>query len=235
MIIKNLDERFKSLENNIIDKQYLNDIDHDEIIVTTNKKNNNTQTSRLKMRGKNNTPLYKLSNIIDENNKEEKNEDIFMKIILDKIILNNNNYDENYLLNSSFENNRNDFTIMYTIKLLIEKMLEIQKSYHKELNLILEQNSRNNKIIKLLLEKLKNNHKKIFLIKKLKEKQNMQGNFYNFLGIYNHNNQHDISKINKNEFSLWNDMLNNNKENEKERLKDIFKKIIFERYYKINL
>ena len=249
MIIKNLDERFKSLENNIIDKQYLNDIDHDEIIVTTNKKNNNTQTSRLKMRGKNNTPLYKLSNIIDENNKEEKNEDIFMKIILDKIILNNNNYDENYLLNSSFENNRNDFTIMYTdnyeqtviddmlsleIKLLIEKMLEIQKSYHKELNLILEQNSRNNKIIKLLLEKLKNIHKKIFLIKQLKEKQNMQGNLYNFLGIYNHNNQHDISKINKNEFSLWNDMLNNNKENEKEKLKDIFKKIIFERYYKIN-
>ena len=249
MIIKNLDERFKSLENNIIDKQYLNDIDHDEIIVTTNKKNNNTQTSRLKMRGKNNTPLYKLSNIIDENNKEEKNEDIFMKIILDKIILNNNNYDENYLLNSSFENNRNDFTIMYTdnyeqtviddmlsleIKLLIEKMLEIQKSYHKELNLILEQNSKNNKIMKLLLEKLKNIHKKIFLIKQLKEKQNMQGNLYNFLGIYNHNNQHDISKINKNEFSLWNDMLNNNKENEKERLKDIFKKIIFERYYKIN-
>jgi hypothetical protein len=38
MIIKNLDERFKSLENNIIDKQYLNDIDHDEIIVTSNKK-----------------------------------------------------------------------------------------------------------------------------------------------------------------------------------------------------
>ena len=201
------------------------------------------------MRGKNNTPLYKLSNIIDENNKEEKNEDIFMKKILDKIILNNNNYDENYLLNSSFENNRNDFTIMYTdnyeqtviddmlsleIKLLIEKMLEIQKSYHKELNLILEQNSRNNKIMKLLLEKLKNIHKKNFLIKQLKEKQNMQGNLYNFLGIYNHNNQHDISKINKNEFSLWNDMLNNNKENEKERLKDIFKKIIFERYYKIN-
>ena len=247
MLIKNLDERFKSLENNIIDKQYLNDIDHDEIIVTSNKKNN-LQTSRLKMRGKNNTPLYKLSNIIDENNKEEKSEDIFMKIIFDKIVL-NNNYDENYLLNSSFENNRNDFTIMYTdnyeqtviddmlsleIKLLIEKMLEIQKSYHKELNLILEQNSQNTKIMKLLLEKLKNIQKKIFLIKKLKEKQKMQGNLYNFLGIYNHNNQHDISNINKNEFSLWNDILNNNKdEKNKEKLKDIFKKIIFERYYKI--
>ena len=251
LIIKNLDERFKSLENNIIDKQYLNDIDHDEIIVTSKKKSNNMQTSRLKMRGKNNTPLYKLNNIIDENNQEEKNEDNFMKIILDKIILNNNNYDENYLLNSSFENNRNDFIIMYTdnyensviddmlsleIKLLIEKMLEMQKSYHKELNLILGQNSQNDKIMKLLLEKIKDVQKKIFLIKKLKEKQKLQGNLYNFLGIYNHNNQHDIAKINKNEFYLWNDIMFNSKakEKNKEKLKDIFKKIIFERYYKIN-
>ena len=252
MIIKNLDERFKSLENNIIDKQYLNDIDHDEIIVTTNKKNKNPNTSRLKMRGKNNTPSYNLSNAIDEkNNIEEKYEDIFMKVILSKILL-NNNYDENYLLNSSFENNRNDFTIMYTdnyeqtviddmlsleIKLLIEKMLEMQKSFHKELNLILGQHSQNNKIMKLLIEKIKFIQKKILLIKNLKEKQKMQGNVYNFLEIYNHNNQHDIYKINKNEFFLWNNIMNMNKttkEKNKEKLKEIFKKIIFERYYKIN-
>ena len=249
MIIKNLDERFKSLENNIIDKQYLNDIDHDEIIVTTNKKNKNPNTSRLKMRGKNNTPSYNLSNAIDEkNNIEEKYEDIFMKVILSKILL-NNNYDENYLLNSSFENNRNDFTIMYTdnyeqtviddmlsleIKLLIEKMLEMQKSYHKELNLILGQQSQNTQIMKLLIEKIKFMQKKILLIKNLKEKQKMQGNVYNFLEIYNHNNQHDIYKINKNEFNLWNFILNEEKRKNKEKLKDIFKKVIFERYHKIS-
>ena len=250
MFINNLDERFKSLENNIIDKKYLNDIDHDEIIVTSNKKNKILQTSKIKMRGKNNTPLYQLNNIIDDNNDEGTYEDSFMKRILNKILL-NNNYDENYLLNSTFENNRNDFTIMYTdnygqtviddmlsleIKLLIEKMLEMQKSYHKELNLILGQHNQNTKIMKLLIEKIKYLQKKIFLIKKLKEKQQMRGNLYNFLGIYTQNNQHDISKINKNEVFLWNTIMNNNRVNEanKEKLKDIFKKIIFERYYKIN-
>ena len=73
-------------------------------------------------------------------------------------------------MNTSFENNRNDFNIMYTdnyeesvkddmlsleIKLLIEKILEIQKSYHKELNLIINQYNKNGKIFKLLIERIK--------------------------------------------------------------------------------
>ena len=250
LLIKKLEEKFKSLENNIIDKKYENEIDNEEMIITT-KKDNYPNTTRPKIKGKNNI----LSNMINDNiNSDLENaENNFMNTILNKLVLNNKyDFDENYLLNSSFENNRNDFNIMYTdnyglsvkndmfsleIKLLIEKILEMQKSYHKELDLILGIYNKNSKLMKLLVEKIKFLQKKIFLIKKLKEEKEMKVNLYNFLEKYNHNNQNDIYKINQNEFYLWNYILyeHNRKNNDcnKEKLKEIFKKIIFERYYKI--
>ena len=250
LLIKKLEEKFKSLESNIIDKKYENEIDNEEMIITT-KKDNYPNTARFKTKGKNKM----LSNMINDNiNSDFENADNnFMDIILNKLILNTEyDFDENYLLNSSFENNRNDFNIMYTdnyglsvkndmlsleIKLLIEKILEMQKSYHKELDLILGVYNKNSKLMKLLVEKIKFLQKKIFLIKKLKEKEEIKGNLYIFLEKYNHNNQNDIYKINQNEFYLWNYILyeHNRKNNDykKEKLKEVFKKIIFERYNKI--
>ena len=254
-IIKKLDEKFKSLENNIIDKQYENDIDHDEMIISTNKKNqNNSKTSRTI--NKNEYKNNKLSNIIDDINSnkiflfKDDMEEIFMNIFSNK---NNIDFDEDYLLNTSFENNRNDFNIMYTnnygdtvmddllsleIKLLIEKMIEIQKSYHKELNLIISQYNKNNKIFKLLIEKIKSLQKKIYLIKKMKEIKNISGSIYNFIGIYNNNNHHEINKINKNEFALWgNIMESSNQKNyryNKDKIRDLFIKSIFDKYNKIS-
>jgi hypothetical protein len=220
-------------------------------MIITTKKDNYPNTTRQKIKGKNNI----LSNMINDNiNSDLENaENNFMNTILNKLVLNNKyDFDENYLLNSSFENNRNDFNIMYTdnyglsvmndmlsleIKLLIEKILEMQKSYHKELDLILGIYNKNSKLMKLLVEKIKFLQKKIFLIKKLKEEKEMKVNLYNFLEKYNHNNQNDIYKINQNEFYLWNYILyeHNRKNNDynKEKLKEIFKRIIFERYYKI--
>jgi hypothetical protein len=250
LLIKKLEEKFKSLESNIIDKKYENEIDNEEMIITT-KKDNYPNTARFKTKGKNKM----LSNMINDNiNSDFENADNnFMDIILNKLILNTEyDFDENYLLNSSFENNRNDFNIMYTdnyglsvkndmlsleIKLLIEKILEIQKSYHKELDLILGVYNKNSKLMKLLVEKIKFLQKKIFLIKKLKEKEEIKGNLYIFLEKYNHNNQNDIYKINQNEFYLWNYILyeynRKNNDYKKEKLKEVFKKIIFERYNKI--
>jgi len=250
LLIKKLEEKFKSLESNIIDKKYENEIDNEEMIITT-KKDNYPNTARFKTKGNNKM----LSNMINDNiNSDFENADNnFMHMILNKLILNTKyDFDENYLLNSSFENNRNDFNIMYTdnyglsvkndmlsleIKLLIEKILEMQKSYHKELDLILGAYNKNSKLMKLLVEKIKFLQKKIFLIKKLKEKKEIKGNLYIFLEKYNHNNQNDIYKINQNEFYLWNYILyeNNRKNNDynKEKLKEVFKKIIFERYNKI--
>ena len=57
----------------------------------------------------------------------------------------------------------------------------MQKSYHKELDLILGIYNKNSKLMKLLVEKIKFLQKKIFLIKKLKEEKEMKVNLYNFL------------------------------------------------------
>ena len=256
LIIKKLDEKFKSLESNIIDKKYENDIDHDEMIISTNKKNfinQNINTNKIKTYNLNNSASKKLSKIIDDNNdnyNEDKIDKLFTSIFLDK---NNIDFDENYLLNSSFENNRNDFDIMYTdnyeksvindmlsleIKLLIEKMFELQKSYHKELNIIMNQYNKNEKIFKILVERVKMLQKQIFQILKLRETKNINGNIYNFIGVYNNNNKAETNRINKNEFYIWRSIMNMKKEkkneNSKEYLKDLFRKIIFDNYYKIS-
>ena len=251
LIIKKLDEKFKSLESNIIDKEYENDIDHDEMIISSNKRNINfPQTNCGKTSSKNNNNKnYKLSNIIDDINniKIEYFESSLNNILSNK----NDNYDENYLLNTSFENYRNDFNIMYTdnyeesvmndmlsleIKLLIEKMLEMQKSYHKEFNLIISQYNKNDTLFKLLIEKIKILKKKMNLIKKIKEIKNIKTNLYNFIGIYNHKNQYEINKINKSEIILWKNFTGQqDKYNEVNirKLKDLFKQIIFDKYYKL--
>ena len=248
LIIKKLDEKFKSLESNIIDKKYENDIDHDEMIISTNKKNPmNLNTTKIRTTNNINSTNYKLSNIIDDNNDSN---DYFMNIFNNK---NNIDFDENYLLNTSFENNRNDFDIMYTdnyektvindmlsleIKLLIEKMLEIQKSYHKELNIIVTQYNKNEKIFKILVEKIKMLQKLLCKIKKLNEINSINGNIYNFIGIYDNNSKHEINNINLNEFYLWKYIMGiqqkKNSINSKEKLKDLFKKIIFDKYYKVS-
>ena len=250
LIIKKLDQKFKSLENNIIDKKYENVIDHDEMIISSNKKNSiNSKSNRIK------SSNIKLSNIIDDNtnyknNIEDKSDNIFMNIFTNR---NSIDFDENYLLNTSFENNRNDFNIMYTddyektvandmlsleIKLLIEKMIELQKSYHKELNLIINQYNKNEEIFKILIEKVKMIQKKLYQIKNLNENKSLKGNIYNFIDIYNNNNKQEINKININEFFLWKYILNiqdkKNEYNSKEKLRDLFKRIIFDKYHKIS-
>ena len=259
LIITKLDEKFKNLENNIIDKKYENDIDHDEMIISTKKKNVNIDfqnNSRINTINKINNKNLKLSEAINEINnntlnyyRDDKSENIFMNIFTNK---NNIDFDENYLINTSFENNRNDFNIMYTehyeesvmddmlsleIKLLIEKMLDIQKSYHKELNLIISQYNKNKKIFKILIEKIKSIQKKIYLIKKIKDNQNIEGNIYNFIGVYNQNSQHETNKINKNEFILWKNIIYKNDKRfsqyNKEKIKDLFKKTIFDKYIKL--
>ena len=248
LIIKKLDEKFKSLESNIIDKKYENDIDHDEMIISTNKKNiTNLNTTKVRTSNNINNASHKLSNIIDDNNDSN---DYFMNIFDSK---NNIDFDENYLLNTSFENNRNDFDIMYTdnyektviddmlsleIKLLIEKMIELQKSYHKELNIIVTQYNKNEKIFKILIEKIKRLQKQLCQIKKLNETKSIDGNIYNFIGIYDNNSKHEINNISLNEFYLWKYIMGaqykKNGFNNKDKLKDLFRKIIFDKYYKIS-
>ena len=253
LIITKLDEKFKSLESNIIDKKYENDIDHDEMIISTYKKNNIYPNNNEVKKVNNNN--IKLSDVINDNNInkiniEDKYDTYFINIFSNK---SNIDFDENYLLNTSFENNRNDFNIMYTdnyeesvmddmlsleIKLLIEKMIDIQNSYHKELKLIIGQYNMNKRIFKILIEKIKDLQKKIYLIKKMNETKSIKGNIYNFIDVYNYNNQHDINKVNKKEINLWKKIVYKKErkyyEFDKEKIKDLFKKTIFDKYYKLS-
>jgi hypothetical protein len=252
-IIKKLDEKFKSLENNIIDKKYENDIDHDEIIISSKKKHFNYTTNNPKAKESNkvNQNNYNLKNIIgdltvkNDFNKEEKFEQFFLEVFNNK---KNLEFDENYLLNSSFENNRNDFNIMYTdnygnnipddmlsleIKLIIEKLLEIQKSYHKEIKLMINHYNNSQRLFNLLVERMKILQKKNFLLKKTKENGKIRGNIYNFIGVYNQNNQHEINKINKSELLLWH-KLTGIREYNKQKIKELFEKAIFDKYNKIS-
>jgi hypothetical protein len=250
MLIKKLDEKFLSLESNIIDQKYENDIDHDEMIITSNRKNINIKSFDNNTNNNKENNAYKLSNILGFNKSSDINDDLYLNV--NKNNKNNIEIDENYLLNTSFENQRSDFSIMYTydyektvmddllsleIKLLVEKMLEMQKSYHKELNIILNQYNTNSEIFKLLIEKISFYKKKIYILQKMEEKKSTNGNIYNFINIYHNNNKHEICKINKNEFYLWkNNIFGKNKNNiyDKEKLRQIFKIIVFDKYYKIS-
>ena len=247
--ISKFSENFQLIEDKIIDKNYENDIDHDEMIINSNRKNVNTSNNNKTKNINKGNNSNKLSNIIGFNNTIDMNDDLYLNINK------NNNFEinENYLLNTSFENQRSDFSIMYTydyektvlddllsleIKLVVEKMLEMQKSYHKELNLILNQYNKNKEIFNLLIEKITFYRKKIHILQKMEEKKNTIGNIYNFVNIYHNNNKHEVNKINKSEFNLWKNIIfgknKNNKIYDKEKIRQIFKIIAFDRYYKIS-
>ena len=120
------------------------DIDSKEFIIESNNKNDNFKNN--KNTNEDNLILDNLltkKEIINNNSNKKINKEI-------NNLLNNNikdlNIDE-YFLNSSFENNKSDFGLLYTnnyhknikndmlfmeIQLLIEKILELQKSYHQE-------------------------------------------------------------------------------------------------------
>ena len=79
--------------------------------------------------------------------------------------------------------------------------------------------------------------KKINLIKNIQESKKIKTNIYNFIGIYHSKNQKEINNINKSEIILWNNIIQQKNKRYSESnigiLKDLFKKIIFDKYYKL--
>jgi len=177
----------------------------------------------------------------------------------DKLFYNNNNIDElyndEYMLNSSFENYKNDFfllynnnyhnnikndMILYEIQLLYEKILELQKSYHFEFQKLYSNYDKEKKIIKLIQNNKILLKKKIVNLFKYKEKNNLKEKnklykqFNSKINVVK-----DSNKINKNELILWNKMIPIKKNIEdnnikKKILKQIFKNIVFDRYKYLN-
>ena len=254
---KKLDEKFKSLESNIIDKQYENDIDHDEMIIATDKAIHPHNKSTTLNSNKNQINIYsnKLTNILGSNSKRREKDnrspdyDQLLNIFENK---NDTDFDEKYLLNASFEEKRSDFNIMYSnnydknvvddllsleIKLIIEKMLDLQNSYHKEFNLIINQYNKNYKIFNLLIEKIRIYQKKKHVMRKIIEKKDIENNIYNFISVHHNINKHETNKLNKDEINLLKYTISGKDTkrnvNDKEKLKQIFKILIFDKYPKI--
>ena len=126
--------------------------------------------------------------------------------------------------------------IILEIKLLLEKILELQKSYHKELDIILNKYFIYKFDYKNIMSKYDILRKKIILFQKFMEKKNRRET-HNYLDIYHKKNFQDVNDINKNEFIIWKMMMNVNGENEikdrKEKLKEIFKISVFKKFNKM--
>ena len=228
-LIKKLDDRFKLLENNIIDQKYANDINHDEIIITTQKNNNGKPINIVLNKNTN------LNSLIEaENNNDNYEKD--------------SNFEENYLINSSFENNKSDFLLMYTddytryiddgtlsleLSMLIEKILELQNSYQKDIKKIILQYKNNKKTYNYLIEQIKYFNKKKHILEKIIENKEISSNNYNFISIHQNKYYHDITNSNNKGFELWDSILKNQKNNNKTKLIGLFKSIVFEKFFKI--
>ena len=236
--ISKFNENFQLIEDKIIDKNYENDIDNDEIIIGTNKKSNINNS---------------LFNKIQINNKDYDDELYlyFSKNSKNKINNNFENNEDDYLINNNFENNKADFCIMYIdnydkminddmllleIQLLYEKILDLQNSYHEEFYIITNEINKNKKFISLMIYKYKEIHKKNFNFLKIKEKMNCKNKLNTFLNVQKKEHVSYVTEINKKEIDLWKNMLgknfikNENNLDEKKEIKELFKKIVFNKY-----
>ena len=99
LLIKKLEDKFKSLEKNIIDKKYESEIDNEEMIITSRKDEKGSNTARLQIKGRN-LINDNLDLNLDYENIWENTDNNFMNAIYNKLILNDNyDLDEDYLLN----------------------------------------------------------------------------------------------------------------------------------------
>lgn len=230
--------RYESIENKIIDKNYENDIDHDEIIISSerNSKNKNKKGISNSL-----FDTIHLSSEIKNEKKETSSKDEYNE--------------DDYSADNNFENNKNDFMIMYIdnytkiinddmlsmeLQLLYEKILDLQNSYHEEYIKIFSKLSENKKYISLNIFRYKDIQKKIFNLLKIKEKLNGTNQLNNFLVSQEKGNKTSLREINNKEINLWKNMLigmgNNfkykkygNAESKKD-IKELFKKIVFDKY-----
>ena len=228
--------RYESIENTIIDKNYENDIDHDEIIIGSNKNNKNrNQASNL-------YDILHLSTEIKNEKKETSNK--------------NDYNEEDYLPDNNFENNKNDFTIMYIdnyaqiinddvlsmeLQLLYEKILDLQNSYHEEYKKSINKIYENKKYVSFIIFKYKEIQKKIFNLLKIREKLNGTNQLKSFLATQEKGNKTCLKEINEKEINIWENMLIGKGYNykfkkygdangTKKDIKELFKKIVFDKY-----
>ena len=233
----NLEEKYKSIEETLIDKNLENDLLNDENLISNKKiltsSNNNNNLLNNNINNFNLNISNSRSNLIVTREETNQNSS-FSEEIENKKKKNKNNF---YDLKNDFEifytddyiKNVKDDILKLEINLIFEKIFEIQKSFHKELKNYQMNFKLNNKNFNNILEK--------FLIlqkQNQKLKNEIEKSFYNQNNLSEKNQKNfDIIKINKNEINFW----KNFNFFMKDKLKDLFKKIVFDKFdiYKYKL
>jgi hypothetical protein len=223
------EDKYQLIEDKIIDKKYEKDIDHDEIIIG-NKKDNKLFSNVQISKGNSNNNSKDLYSYFEKNNKS-KNEDEF-------------------LINNNYENNKNDFCIMYIdnyekminddmlsleIQLLYEKILDLQNSYHDVYVKISNQYGANKKFFSLIFSKFKEIQKKKYNLSKIKDNIYCKNKINNYFCLQEKEHNSYLSEINNKEINLWKKMLGKNfkTKNNYFEIKDLFKKVVFNKYNNI--
>ena len=258
----------KQLNNSCIPQSKINNNSIDENIAQFKNKKNNIITETITEYKKPTNKKKVYNNEIKKNIVFFKDIDIDNKELLlqnigndkeDKLLNNNNNLADldidEYLLNSSFENNKTDFFLLYNnnnqgniksdtlfleVQLLTEKILELQKSYHHEFKNLYNNYNKEKKLVKLFKENKTLLKKKMINLLKYKEKDNLKEKNNIYIGLNTKKYMiNDSININKNEIVIWDKMFpikKKNIENKKKKLKlkPIFKNIVFDRYKSIH-
>lgn len=238
---KKINEQFKSLENNIVDKKYEHYIDHDEMIITSHKKNKNNKKENKEIV---NSKISKVDGFETDNPNE-----INFNLNLSINSSNNTtktNVNSNNTQNSSFDNSKIEFEIKYTnfyaktipdemlkseVKLLVEKISVLQGIYHRDLDKLILDYYTNKALFKSVLKMVKVVQKKKRLLQKFKDKRVIDSNIHQFLNLYQNKNENKVNMTNKVEIDIWR-LIMGNKDN-RDILRKIFQTVVINKYSKI--
>ena len=213
-IAERLEDKFKHVDDPIIDKNFEKDIDNDEIILANDNNNNKRKYNEIAS-----------TVMIDNYNEYAKT--LFNDKCKETLSFSD---DDNYyqcLMNNSnnnvpFDSLRNDFELFYTndyithisngmlkleLQLEIDKILEMQEAYHKEYKILKHKYYTIKNKFKKASELYIDIDNKMHKLKHLQERLQVKNTMSTF--ITNHKLKHnkELTKINLNECDIWKRML----------------------------
>ena len=216
-IAARLEDKFKHVDDPIIDKNFEKDIDNDEIIVSNDNKRKYDELASPVIIDNYNDYAKTLFNDNNTNKQQEtlsfSDDDSYYQCIMNSNSNNNNVH---------FDSLRNDFELFYTndyithisngmlkleLQLEIDKILEMQEAYHKEYKLLKHKyyviKTKFNKASKLYIGIDNKMHK----LKQLQERLQIKNTMSTF--ITNHKLKHnkELTRINLDECDIWKRML----------------------------
>ena len=233
-IIKKLDEKFQTIEEKIIDKNFEENIDNDEMIVSSKKKFfslsnstnlNDSNIAKNKTASSTNIDNKKVSSFSNDEYLDSDDPDV------DAIV-------------SKYDDLKTDFEIFYTkeyidsitddmlqleLQLELEKIFELQMTYHNAKASLSDQYAKTKKSFLSYANKYILLNKKSMKLQKERERAQLNNSICTFVNNHKIKNDKEASTINKDECKLWRyiiDICDKKSNTERETLIRIFTQII---------